>query len=194
MPCGETTFKDQILTVGGYLADYQSIDTCTLEEYRGLGLFRKITLHELEILGDDCCIYGFPNPNSYPGYKKFGWNVHGEFRDRLFTSISEFEKESPLRMEYDYAKWRFQSRKDFYHTKHADKYLLVSQKSVKHFLSVVSIVDERTALLFPKYKGLKILVYSSKKRLFYNRHRPFMPLVSTGAFCENIPHWKLDTL
>lgn len=64
-----------------YLAAW-SIKTMTHPEYQRQGIFRAMTEHNIaraRELGIDV-ILGFANANSYPGYKKFGWDVLVERR------------------------------------------------------------------------------------------------------------------
>ncbi|MCC8358741.1 GNAT family N-acetyltransferase [Salinimicrobium sediminilitoris] len=50
------------------------VDTCTDHDYRGKGLFKKITLQGLENIKDEYdLIFNTPNENSKPGYLKMGW-------------------------------------------------------------------------------------------------------------------------
>lgn len=64
-----------------YLAAW-SIKTMTHPDYQRQGIFRAMTEHNIaraKELGIDI-ILGFANANSYPGYKKFGWDVLVERR------------------------------------------------------------------------------------------------------------------
>jgi GNAT superfamily N-acetyltransferase len=64
-----------------YLAAW-SIKTMTHPDYQRQGIFRAMTEHNIaraRELGIDV-ILGFANSNSYPGYKKFGWDVLVERR------------------------------------------------------------------------------------------------------------------
>jgi len=59
-----------------------SIKTMTHPDYQRQGIFRAMTEHNIsraKELGIDLII-GFANANSYPGYKKFGWDVLVERR------------------------------------------------------------------------------------------------------------------
>ncbi|WP_298524079.1 GNAT family N-acetyltransferase [uncultured Christiangramia sp.] len=53
------------------------VDTITHPDYRGMGIFKKLTLEGLE----DCkngydLIFNTPNENSLPGYLKMGWHKY----------------------------------------------------------------------------------------------------------------------
>ena len=50
------------------------VDTCTDNEYRGQGLFKKITLQGLQNIREEYeLVFNTPNSNSRPGYLKMGW-------------------------------------------------------------------------------------------------------------------------
>lgn len=71
-PCLATIHDKKIMIA-------QSGDTATLEKHRKKGLFKA--LHDLTV--ETCInegiqlIYGFPNPNSHPGFTKFNWSTEG---------------------------------------------------------------------------------------------------------------------
>lgn len=55
----------------------RAVDTATAPAYRGLGLFRTLTLRgvaELTLAGDGI-VFNTPNEQSRPGYLKMGWQV-----------------------------------------------------------------------------------------------------------------------
>lgn len=39
------------------LKAYQTVDTCVLEQYRGMGLFKQMTHYELDLLGKETLVY-----------------------------------------------------------------------------------------------------------------------------------------
>ena len=52
------------------------VDTTTDKKYRGMGIFKKLTLQGIEELnGQYNFIFNTPNNNSLPGYLKMGWQV-----------------------------------------------------------------------------------------------------------------------
>jgi len=64
--------------IHGHVVDcYQSLDTMVDADCRGKGLFQNTAQHVYSRLedGHDCLVYGFPNGNSYTGFKKYlDWN------------------------------------------------------------------------------------------------------------------------
>jgi hypothetical protein len=52
------------------------VDTCTDHDYRGQGLFKKITLQGLQNIREEYeLVFNTPNSNSLPGYLKMGWKL-----------------------------------------------------------------------------------------------------------------------
>lgn len=57
----------------------RAVDTATLPEYQGLGIFRRLTLQgvaDLTLAGDGI-VFNTPNDQSRPGYLKMGWSQVG---------------------------------------------------------------------------------------------------------------------
>ena len=55
----------------------RAVDTATLPDYQGLGIFRTLTLRgvaDLTLAGDGI-VFNTPNDKSRPGYLKMGWSV-----------------------------------------------------------------------------------------------------------------------
>ena len=129
------------------LKAYQTVDTCVLEEFRGRGLFKKMTYYELEVIGDDTLVYGFPNPNSFPGYVRMGWHV-----EHLHASL--FSKSRVLDIESEYAAWWLRAQKGITYIRRNGDCYLVRKKNKEPITTVIGRVDEATALLFPETTGL----------------------------------------
>ncbi len=106
------------------------VDTCTDHDYRGKGLFKKITLQGLENIKDEYdLIFNTPNDNSKPGYLKMGWKeIHGKFNYKigvlnLFKKTQDYKNILPGEIEFqkdwqqektcstsitdEYLKWRY---------------------------------------------------------------------------------------
>lgn len=63
------------------LPAFRAVDTATHPEYRGKGIFSKLTkalIEELKRSEPSCFIYNTPNAQSKPGYLKMGWQVLGK--------------------------------------------------------------------------------------------------------------------
>ena len=62
---------------GKVLRAVRAVDTATAPEYRGLGIFRTLTLQgvaEMTLAGDGI-VFNTPNDQSRPGYLKMGWSA-----------------------------------------------------------------------------------------------------------------------
>ena len=176
---------------------YQTIDTCVLENCRGLGIFREITKREIETLGPDVIIYGYPNKNSYPGYIKFNWKLMGAYHNRFFFGIRSYLKEHPKPLDYDYAKWWLGSHNNIFSIEKNGVYLLLKPTRITIVYHLLGITDIQTASLFPSLKDRKrlfpFLIYSSLKPQLNKKHSS-QPVVYTGKDTSYIPLWKLDTI
>lgn len=62
---------------GGTLTAVRAVDTATHPDYRGRGVFRRLTLAGVAelTLADDGIVFNTPNRQSRPGYLTMGWNV-----------------------------------------------------------------------------------------------------------------------
>lgn len=75
MLVGLRAFMRWRFSVGGRVVQAaRAVDTVTHPEYRGRGIFRKLTLELLERLPDEVAfVFNTPNESSRPGYLKMGW-------------------------------------------------------------------------------------------------------------------------
>lgn len=109
------------------------VDTCTDHDYRGRGLFKKLTLEGLDKIKDEYeLIFNTPNEKSKPGYLKMGWKVvEGDFQYKVgivnfLKKASEYQDKNSKDIEFDstwpkenscqtnlskkYLEWRFMGR------------------------------------------------------------------------------------
>ena len=63
----------------------RAVDTATHPDYRGRGIFSRLTLLALEELRDDgvAFVFNTPNDQSRPGYLKMGWSAIGRLPTRF---------------------------------------------------------------------------------------------------------------
>jgi GNAT superfamily N-acetyltransferase len=68
----------------------RAVDTATLPEAQGKGIFSKLTRHAVEVLTDEGMdfVFNTPNDKSRPGYLQLGWVEAG--RPRVATRLSGF--------------------------------------------------------------------------------------------------------
>lgn len=64
---------------GSVVDSVRAVDTATHPGYRGLGVFRELTLHGVGRLRDEgvSFVFNTPNSSSRPGYLKMGWRELG---------------------------------------------------------------------------------------------------------------------
>ena len=62
-----------------WCARVRAVDTATVPEFQGRGIFTRLTLDALDELRDDGVdlVFNTPNANSLPGYLKMGWQEVG---------------------------------------------------------------------------------------------------------------------
>jgi GNAT superfamily N-acetyltransferase len=65
---------------GEVLHAVRAVDTATHPDYQGKGLFTAMTVHGLDVIGDDGIdfVFNTPNDKSLPGYLKMGWREVGK--------------------------------------------------------------------------------------------------------------------
>ena len=170
--------------LGGEKA-FQTVDTCVLEQFRGMGLFKKMTYFELDLLGKETLVYGFPNVNSFPGYVKMGWRVQ-----RLYKTLCRPEDgdEIPSR----YAAWWMKAQSGISHIRKNETYCLIRKNGNKPTATLIGQVDAVTAQLFPEAKGVWLLKRFQTKPSIYNKNKS-IPLVCNRPNKE-IPYWKTDAI
>lgn len=101
--------EDQCVAIQGFLRNdlkgqmaFQSGDSATLQEYRGKGIFSSLVKAGIETLPKDAVVYGFPNENSLPVFKKLGWSIGTVRKTGLFHGSMEEMIED---IEDDYLSW-----------------------------------------------------------------------------------------
>lgn len=64
---------------GGVIRAVRAVDTATRPDYRGQGIFTRLTLQALTDLAEEDLgfVFNTPNDQSRPGYLKMGWQVVG---------------------------------------------------------------------------------------------------------------------
>ena len=167
---------------------YQTVDTCVLEQYRGMGLFKAMTRWEQEFLGNKTLIYGFPNANSYPGYVKMGWQVK-----HLYKTLTLVEKDTtPNVIESAYASWWLKAQTGILHIHKRERFYLIRKKKKNPVATLIGRVDETTARLFPESKGACLFKCFKTNPSIYNKNKS-IPLVCNQPTME-IPYWKIDAI
>ena len=164
---------------------YQTVDTCVLEQYRGMGLFKRMTNHELELLGSETLVYGFPNANSYPGYVKMGWKVQ-----YLYKTLCLVSDEEPIPL--DYAAWWIKTQPSITCAHRNGTYYLIRKNHKTPVATLIGRVDAHTAQLFPETKGIWLMKRFQTTPSIYNKNKS-IPLVCNRPNKE-IPYWKIDAI
>jgi hypothetical protein len=114
---------------------YQPCDTAVLKEYRGMGIFSKMTKLALSEVGD-AFIYNFPNENSLPGYLKMGWEINKYGYLEKVINRSNLKKKTKY-IEDDYLIWKFLNsplNKYYYTEIKGEFYLLTKRKNNIYYI------------------------------------------------------------
>ena len=63
----------------------RAVDTATDPQYRGQGVFNRLTMHAIDACARDGVefVFNTPNDSSRPGYEKMGWQVVGRLPARV---------------------------------------------------------------------------------------------------------------
>jgi hypothetical protein len=171
---------------------YQPGGTCVLPICRGKGIFKEMTMRAIAQLSPQAIIYNFPNYNSFPGYIKMGWKLQCDYRARLYTSYSEYNKEHPIKVDEKYVNWWLLG-KNLLYTKKGNHYFLVQKDRRPLCYYIFAEVDQTSALKFPKL-GLGILFYKSTKTTWYNNKLGPSHVVCKNCELNYIPTWKIDAI
>ncbi len=144
----------------GKISAIRPVDTVTDENYRGKGIFKKLTLDGLQnISGEYEIIFNTPNKNSLPGYLKMGWtkienldyfrvgliNPFAKFYSFLSVSIDQLnlKKEysishSKTFLSYEFLKWRYKD--PVYQVAHftlKGNYVIYKKSKIKNIPSLI---------------------------------------------------------
>ena len=172
---------------------YQRIDTCTLEAYRGRGLFRRAIEKELSLIGEDTLSYGFANPSSLAGYLRFGWQVLKMEKPKIMFCTRKYLRNNPIKIDSKYAEWYLTAFKDrIFSVTRGGKSFLVLSTSHKRIYQIIGCADKGAELFFRKAPSLSLLVYSNiPTTVDCSNQGNVVVMRYRGDF---IPLWKCDAL
>ncbi len=174
------------------LKAYQPGDTAVLKEYRGFGIFTKMTYKALEVAGDDALIYNFPNDNSLPGYLKMGWDLHSRKRYKIYNPLIDYKDVDKI--ESDYMDWLLIDKDlDFnnslFYSNIKGKYYLLKKRKFNLYV-VIAEIDKEYAYFFRK-AIFPICLHHSLKGYF---GRGLVTVTRNFKEEIDIPLYKMDTI
>lgn len=174
------------------LKAYQPGDTAVLKEYRGFGIFTKMTYKALEVIGDDTLVYNFPNDNSLPGYLKMGWDFHSRKRYKFYNPFKDYKEVD--RIENDYMNWLLTDKDlDFddslFYTKINGEYYLLKKRKFNLYV-IIAKLDKVYISYFQKAKFPICLCHSLKGYV----GRGLVTVTRNINEDINIPLYKIDTI
>lgn len=171
---------------------YQPVGTCVRKEYRGLGVFKKMTILALENTDTDAIIYNFPNKFSYPGYLKLGWQLVKEYRPVLLFSVKRYKQEHKQSIDDQYFDWYLNKPDKFFVLRFSKTHFLVS----KHRRPFCYMVRGEISAYAATKIGLRLIkglvFYNSTQKTWYNKNFNSFKVVSLRYDNTDIPVWKID--
>lgn len=145
---------------------YQPCDTAVSKEYRGRGIFSKMSLVALEGI-DDGFIYNFPNENSLPGNLKLGWEINKYYYLKLVFNRFKLKNESRY-IPDDYLIWKFGEsplkKYDFY-KKNGESYLLFER--IDGIYYVLGRFNSKYNNYFTRVRPVVLFNYTENKTTLY---------------------------
>jgi len=162
--------------IDGYKC-YQPCDTAVLKEYRGLGIFTKMTVLALDNT-KGAFIYNYPNENSRPGYIKLGWKINKYFYLKPVLNKSKLENECKY-IEDEYLKWRFADSpmsKFSYYERKGQSYLLYSRGNNIYY--ILGKFNSKNNDYFTRVDSPILFNYTDKKGFINNFLKNRATLVS----------------
>jgi len=160
------------------------VDTIIHPNYRGKGLFKKLTLEGLKICKNEYdLVFNTPNKNSFPGYIKMGWVSYGGRLNFKAAFVFPFSRNNialeriPLKLidindlKLEYNQFRTHLTNDYLHWRYID----AVYKSVS-----ISCEGKKSIIIYriEKIKGIKILIINEIFGEFQNKIQAIRQLVS----------------
>ncbi len=76
-------FPLEVVSSAGVVRAWQCCDAATRADARGQGWFTRCLTSLRTEIGENEIFFAFPNKNSAPGFRKFGWQHHGDVHTRI---------------------------------------------------------------------------------------------------------------
>lgn len=171
---------------------YQADDGAVLESSRGNGLLGKMIRKGMEILGKDVLLYSYTNNKSKKSFVNIGWDVMSSFPIKPLVFFNHYYHHCPQMVDYKYATWYLQKKKNITYVKRNNRYYLVIPTTYRFIALVISCCDKETAKLFEKRTGYTCLVYQKQPNIINPTKNG--NLVVYGYREEVIPIWKCDAI
>lgn len=168
---------------------YQPCDTAVSKDYRGRGMFSKMSLIALEQI-DHGFIYNFPNENSLPGNLKLGWEINKYYYLKFVFNRFKLKNETRY-ISDDYLLWKFGHsplKKYHYYKKGGKSYLLYERISGVYY--VLGRFNSEYNSYFIRVRPLVLLNYTENKTTLYKMAKNRGTIVSFEK--EDQDYSKID--
>ena len=121
-----------------------------------------------------------------------GWRLLHQYRVKLFTSVTEYLIEHPIKMDDEYARWWILGNRLSYIRRSGHYFLL--QKDRRPFCyNVFCEVNETIAQQFPRLTIGVVFYRTTKKTIFNSIFQP-SHVVCRSTDVSYIPTWKIDAV
>lgn len=171
---------------------YQANDGAVLESHRGNGLLGKMIQKGVDILENDALLYSYTNNKSKNSFVKLGWDVMSTYPIKPLLFYSHYYHLCPQFVDYNYANWYLSKKEHITYVKRNKRYYLVIPTAHRYISLVISSCDKKTAMLFDKQPGFRILIYQKQSNSIDSEKKG--NLVVYGYQREVIPIWKCDAI
>lgn len=164
---------------------YQSGDSVVLSSQQGKGIFSSMVRLGVEIIGNEL-IFGFPNPNSLPAFKKMGWQVMDSRRYKVKFRIDEDNLIKPIKSKLLKC---FIDKNVYYYWKQNNTFYLL-QKKTKIFYLVIGIIQQEDTKYFKRIFFPILTMYKKNGHMGVG-----ITIISLNNKCNiNVPLYLMDTL
>lgn len=166
---------------------YQSGDSITVEKCRGMGVFTGMVENGIKKIPKDAIIYGFPNNNSLPVFKKMGWNIGNRKKYNLYFSK---DKKKISEIEPEYIEWLLKDFCNLRYKKCGNTYFILKRRKLNLY-QIIGKTSKNNLKGRIKRTFLPILIFYEEKGIVGNG---MVPIWYGNKFGVEIPDYKIDTI
>ena len=173
---------------------YQSADSSVLPSFQRKGVFRAILEKTAEFAAENpqVILYGFPNNNSSPVYKKLGWSVKHLYKKLFYPGFSSRSMIPYINAEY--ALWWLRRRRNICCIKRFGVWYLIKQSNNPGRGIILGSVDCEVALRFPKASSFLWRLFCYVESNCSQQNRGMINAAYYNCPDPNAPWYKVDAI
>lgn len=168
---------------------FESGDSATISSHRGKGIFSSLVRAGVAALPKEAIVYGFPNDNSLPAFRKLGWHIGEREKSTFFKNEYLSDKDF---IDQKYLEWMLDGKNEFYYYnrqgqcllleyKKANIYQVIGYGNANAIMSIPGIQKARFPILFIHHIsgtiGTGMLAISLKEE-----HLPMIPIYKLDVY------------